>query len=926
MKRILSICLVVLLLATIIPAVSLASTQYGYVIGGWLRLRSGPSFSYSTITSYYTGTRVEILGTSGSWYHVEAPDGQTGYMYSSYISLYSPGTGTAYVTSTNGYGVRMRSGPSTGYRILAVYPVGTAVTILDEGTYWDKIQVGTRVGYMMNKFLTTSGGGTPSGDTASIWSPNGYGVRLRTGPSTSYSIIGVYSVGTVVSVLSHGSTWDYITVGSRTGYMMNYYLTNYIYDDAEATSIAISPATTSAAQGDTVDLTTTVDGTNLSSPAYTLAITQNASMASLSGDTLTINGSATIGAVIIVTATSVDENSSGDQITATCEVTVTASDPLATSITIDPSTDDIKQGTDVTFVVTVDGVNLSSPAYTLSITQGSSLCTLVGDTLTVDAAATIGSVIKVTALSVDNNSYGNKIAVISELTVIAATVPDVPTLNTAIAGNGEVALTWTEPASDGGSPILGYYLYYNTMDDFSSASVSTISGTSSVMTSTISGLSNDTPYYFWVAAVNAIGLGAHTDSLSATPTATASANAPTDITLSADTIDENSASGTTVGTFTATDADVGDTFTYALVSGTGDTDNASFTIDADALKTAMVPDYETQSSYSIRVQVTDSTSNTYTEVFTITINDVNEAPSITSGASSSCNENQTSTGYTATATDPDGDTLSYSISGTDSALFTIDSSSGVLTFLSAPDYETPGDTGADNVYDLTVTASDGTLSDSLAIAITVNDLGESAPVFTSGSTASCDENQTSTGYTAAATDADGDPITYSISGTDSALFAINSSSGVLSFASAPNYESPADSGADNTYDITVTASDGVLSDSIALAITVNDVNEAPSITSGTSSSCDENQTSTGYTASATDPDGDTLTYSISGTDSALFTIDSSSGVLSFLAAPDYETPGDAGANNVYDLTVTASDGTLDDSLAITITVNDVTEP
>ena len=228
MKRILSICLAIALLLTAIPmATSLAISQYGYVTGGWLRLRSAASFDSSTVSSYYTGTQVKILSTSGSWYQVEAPDGKTGYMYSSYISFSGGIIGDAYVTSTNGYGVRMRSGPGTGYSIIGVYSVGTALTVLQTGSTWSKIQIGSRVGYMMNQYITTSGGGGTSGDTATVWSANGYGVRLRSGAGTGYSIIGVYSVGTLVTVLSHGTTWDHISVGSRTGYMMNEFLRYY---------------------------------------------------------------------------------------------------------------------------------------------------------------------------------------------------------------------------------------------------------------------------------------------------------------------------------------------------------------------------------------------------------------------------------------------------------------------------------------------------------------------------------------------------------------------------------------------------------------------------------------------------------------------------------------------------------------------------
>lgn len=244
MKRFLSICLAIALLVALVPAVpAMAVSQYGTVTGGWLRLRSAASFDASTVSSYYTGTVVQILGTSGNWYNVKAPDGRTGYMYGSYITINGGGTGTAYVTSTNGFGVRMRTGPGTGYRVLGVYSVGTAVTVLSAGTIWSRIQIGTRVGYMMNQFLTTNGGGGGggTGNLATIWSANGLGVRLRTGPGTNHAIIGVYSVGTTVNVISRGTTWDYISVGSRVGYMMNAFL-RYASTNA-VTAVTLSSTT-----------------------------------------------------------------------------------------------------------------------------------------------------------------------------------------------------------------------------------------------------------------------------------------------------------------------------------------------------------------------------------------------------------------------------------------------------------------------------------------------------------------------------------------------------------------------------------------------------------------------------------------------------------------------------------------------------------
>ncbi len=96
----------------------------------------------------------------------------------------------------------------------------------------------------------------------------------------------------------------------------------------------------------------------------------------------------------------------------------------------------------------------------------------------------------------------------------------------------------------------------------------------------------------------------------------------------------------------------------------------------------------------------------------------NGAPTITNTVFNiSVPENQTSA-FTISASDPDGDSLTYSLSGTDSALFSV-SSSGVVTFNTAPDYENPSDSNADNLYEVTATVSDGSLTDSESFMITV---------------------------------------------------------------------------------------------------------------------------------------------------------------------------------------------------------------
>jgi hypothetical protein len=105
--------------------------------------------------------------------------------------------------------------------------------------------------------------------------------------------------------------------------------------------------------------------------------------------------------------------------------------------------------------------------------------------------------------------------------------------------------------------------------------------------------------------------------------------APTDIALSSASIAENLPSGTTIGTLTTTDPNSGDSFTYSLASGLGSSDNDAFSVSGGTLLSAASFDYETKSSYSIRLRSTDSGGLSVEKPFTITVTNVNEAPAVT---------------------------------------------------------------------------------------------------------------------------------------------------------------------------------------------------------------------------------------------------------------------------------------------------------
>ena len=286
-------------------------------------------------------------------------------------------------------------------------------------------------------------------------------------------------------------------------------------------------------------------------------------------------------------------------------------------------------------------------------------------------------------------------------------------------------------------------------------------------------------------------------------------------------------------------------------------------------------------------------------------------------------ENSNGTIHVATTMDPEQESLTYSLSGTDADDFSIDSSSGAISFTSTPDYEVPTDANTDNSYELTFAVSNGTTTTLQDLVITVIDVNE-APTITSTPDASTPENTTIT-YTATATDPENTPLSYSLSGTDAANFSIDPSSGAISFTTIPDYENPVDTDANNVYALTLEVSDSTHTTSQALTITVTNIDEPPSITSAASTITPENTTTTIYTTSASDPENSALSYSLSATDAAHLSINPSSGAISFAINPDYENPADSDANNIYELMLEVSDSTHTTSQALAITVDDAND-
>ena len=328
----------------------------------------------------------------------------------------------------------------------------------------------------------------------------------------------------------------------------------------------------------------------------------------------------------------------------------------------------------------------------------------------------------------------------------------------------------------------------------------------------------------------------------------------------------------------------GTTYTRTGIYGVASLETSSgvvtYTLSNNAAATEALAAGSTATDSFGSLRVSDGSLTTLSAPISFTINGANDAAVFTSTSAISFAENSSGTVITAAASDPDGNSLSFSLAGPDASLFAINSSSGAIRFLAAPDRESPLDAGLDNVYNLEVLVSEGSLTTSQALAITVTNVNE-APAISSAATASFAENGSGSVYTATGSDPDaGSSLTFSLAGADAALFSINSSTGVVTFLAPPNYEAPLDAGADNVYNITVTAFDGALSSAAqAMAISVTNVNDAVPVLAPVSLAISEGDTVTLSSAnlSASDADSSSFNFSVTDLSGGVFALSSALG-------------------------------------------------
>ena len=270
----------------------------------------------------------------------------------------------------------------------------------------------------------------------------------------------------------------------------------------------------------------------------------------------------------------------------------------------------------------------------------------------------------------------------------------------------------------------------------------------------------------------------------------------------------------------------GYTVQWKLASGSWGV--ASHVSEAEVTTTShTVTGLNASSTYTVRVLARNAvgTGTPSTEV-TVSGTNLNVGPVVSGRAMPTFFETNQRTVETYTATDPESDTITWSLSGPDASFFSI--ADGVLNFDSAGDYEDPRDVGRNNAYEVIIHASDGSNRASFPVTVVIADVDETPLVAGPGS---INVRGGTTAYVGryGATDAEGFVTSWEpLSGVDAQHFEF-SNAGDLSFTAVPDFDNPADTDGENTYEVTVSASSdgdrGTRTGTLDVVVTVTDPNQ-----------------------------------------------------------------------------------------------------
>jgi hypothetical protein len=346
--------------------------------------------------------------------------------------------------------------------------------------------------------------------------------------------------------------------------------------------------------------------------------------------------------------------------------------------------------------------------------------------------------------------------------------------------------------------------------------VEVYSGNSPIYTVASSGATDAGTYHFEVTNTVVAGITLKSDNIAVN--IVGANQPPANILLSNSTISENFTGN--VGAFTATDPDVGDTHTFALTSGNGtnDKDNGKFSITVNQLKINSESNFEVSPTLNILITANDGNGGIFTKEFVITVTNVNEAPvyngQVTSNSIDENSPNGT-TALTLMAQDPEGTPVVFSITaGNENGAFGIDGNKLIVADNSKLNYDVM------KQYNLSVRASDGELSSTAILTITLNKINR-MPVV-ENATFAIDENSpvgTVVG-SIVASDPEGEPVTVSfLTGNELSAFTVSGKTISVYNTEALDFEQ------NPVFNLTINVSDVISNVQASVTINLNNVYE-----------------------------------------------------------------------------------------------------
>ena len=503
--------------------------------------------------------------------------------------------------------------------------------------------------------------------------------------------------------------------------------------------------------------------------------------------------------------------------------------------------------------------------------------------------------------------------------------PEAPTITDVSSAVFELGLSWDHP-NVGTAGLLRYDARHIRSDatDKADANWTALQGIWNIgdgePRATVANLLNGVEYDVQVRAVNTAATGPWSSTRTGTPEAVNSDPEFDEMGTVVRRIRENGSADEDVGPpILATDPN-GDVLDYNLKMHHND-----FYIvrETGQLRTRRPLDHEYGGFYFLQVDVRD-----YADVYglfddsvddiarvRVEVEDVNETPTVVGPSHVLIEENSKVYVGRYAASDPEGESTTWSLAGPDKDHFQI-TVNGDLALTALPDFEARAD--GNNRYEVVVGASDGELTGTRDVTVVITDVDETPTVVGPSHVLIAENSQVYVGRYAAS-DPEGESTTWSLAGPDKDHFQITVN-GDLALNDLVPVEARADG--NNRYEVVVGASDGELTGTRDVTVVITDVDETPTVVGPSHVLIAENSQVYVGRYAASDPEGESTTWSLAGPDKDHFQI-TVNGDLALTALPDFEARADG--NNRYEVVVGASDGELTGTRDVTVVITDVDE-